>query len=212
VRQDTRLVYLCNPNNPTGTTFDDHVLAAILDGLPEWVKLIYDEVYYHFATGFDLPDAQKYVREGRNIIVIHSFSKAYGLAGLRLGYAIAPVALAARIAAVKRRSHISSVGISAAKAALGDAAHLRLTVDNNTAERAKVEASIQALGLTAAPSQANFLMCRCPHGVSASELTAALLDQGVLVRPAFDLDGHIRVTVGKPADNDLFLSLLTRLS
>ena len=158
VTDQTRLVYLCNPNNPTGTVFGADSLAAILDGLPESMVLIYDEVYHHFATEFDLPDAQKYVRDRRNIVIIHSFSKAYGLAGMRIGYGIAQPDLAAKIAALKDSYHVPRPNIAAAMAALTDTEHLRRTIENNTRERARMAAGIRALGLAVTPSQANFLM------------------------------------------------------
>ncbi|MBI3525856.1 MAG: aminotransferase class I/II-fold pyridoxal phosphate-dependent enzyme [Betaproteobacteria bacterium] len=211
VTDNTRLVYLCNPNNPTGTYFGEDVLTAILDGLPDQVCLIYDEVYYHFATQFDLPDVQKHVRDGRNIAVIHSFSKAYGLAGLRIGYGIAPVDIVVRIEAKKRSFHLHSVGMSAAIAALNDHDHLNLTVRNTIVQRPKLVAGLEYLGLAVAPSQANFVMFRCPEGRTAEEITAALVKYGVMVRPAFHLPTHIRVTVGKPGDNEQFLSTLAIL-
>ena len=209
VGNDTRLLFLCNPNNPTGTWFGGDVLAAVLDGLPDHVTLVYDEVYYQFATIDGLPDAIRYVLEDRNIAIVHSLSKAYGLAGMRIGYGIAPERIVSRVQQLKRSYHVNSVGLRAATAALGDEAHLKRTVDNNHTERARLTEEMRAMGLEVAPSQANFVMFKCPEGVEAGELTGKLEAMGVLVRPAFDLaETHIRASVGRPEDNTRLLETL----
>lgn len=211
VTPETRLVYLCNPNNPTGTYFGADVLDAVLDGLPGHVTLIYDEVYFQFATEFGLPDALRHVRDGRNIVIVHSFSKAYGLAGLRVGYGIAPASIAAQIRKQKRSFHLNSASMAAAIAALDDDAHLDRTVANNTAERARLAKGLKDLGFEISPSQANFLMFRCPEGVDAKTMTNQLVTHGVMVRPAFDLPHHIRATVGLPDENTRLLTALKSL-
>ncbi|MCV6574414.1 MAG: aminotransferase class I/II-fold pyridoxal phosphate-dependent enzyme [Cohaesibacter sp.] len=209
ITKDTRLVYLCNPNNPTGTFFGQDILDAVLNALPDHVTLIYDEVYYQFATEFDLPDAQKYVREGRNIVIVHSFSKAYGLAGMRIGYGIGPIDIIKKIRSKKRSFHVNSVSMAAALAAINDKDHLSQTVDNNTVERARLSQALKELGLKTAPSQSNFVMFQCPDTLLAKELTAKLVALGVMVRPAFDLPTHIRATIGKPNENDRLLAALS---
>lgn len=211
VTPETRLVYLCNPNNPTGTWFGEDVLSKILDGLPDHVTLIYDEVYFQFATEMGLPDALRHVLDGRNIAIVHSFSKAYGLAGMRVGYGIAPPDLIRKIQARKRAFHINSVGMAAAVAALGDEAHLSKTVNNNHEERVKLANGLHGIGLKTAPSQANFVMFRCPDGYDAESLTEALVAEAVMVRPAFNLPQHIRATVGTPEDNSRLLAALSNI-
>lgn len=208
VTPQTRLVYLCNPNNPTGTWFGEEVLTGILDALPEHVTLIYDEVYYQFATECGLPDALRHVLDGRNIVMVHSFSKAYGLAGLRVGYAIAPPQIANKIRKRKRSFHINSVSMAAAMAALDDHGHIEKTVDNNHSERARLTDELNALGLAATASQANFVLFSCPPGQDATHLTESLVDKGIMVRPAFNLPQHIRVTVGRPEENTRLLTAL----
>lgn len=211
VTPDTRLVYLCNPNNPTGTYFGTEVLDAVLDGLPDHVTLIYDEVYFQFATEFDLPDALRHVRDGRNIVIVHSFSKAYGLAGMRVGYGIAPEPIAAQIRKRKRSFHLNSMGMAAAMAALDDAAHLDQTVTNNTTERARLSQALKDMWFEVSTSQANFVMFRCPDGMDAKTMTNQLVRHGVMVRPAFDLPHHIRATVGQPDENTRLLNALKSL-
>lgn len=211
VNDETRLVYLCNPNNPTGTWFGDDILKAILDGLPAHVTVIYDEVYYQFATEEGLPDAIRHVLDDRNIVIVHSFSKAYGLAGMRLGYGIAPARIAQKVQKLKRSFHLSTAGMEAAMAALEDTGHLQRTVENNHAERRRLLESLSELGLEMTASQANFVMFRCPEGYDAEALTAVLVKHGVMVRPAFYLPHHIRVTVGTPEDNTRLLAALTTI-
>ena len=207
--EKTKLVYLCNPNNPTGTFFGANILNRILDDLPEHVTLIYDEVYYQFATEFDLPDAIKHVLDGRNIVIVHSFSKAYGLAGLRVGYGIAKPEIVKKIKAKKRSFHINSVSMAAAIAAIDDEQHLKITVENNTVERKKVSNRLKQCGFEVSSSQANFVMFKCPDGYTAEAFTKEMLHMGVMVRPAFFLPNHIRVTIGKPNENESFLKAVS---
>ncbi|EIM28560.1 PLP-dependent enzyme, histidinol-phosphate/aromatic aminotransferase or cobyric acid decarboxylase [Microvirga lotononidis] len=210
VTEETRLVYLSNPNNPTGTWFGGNPLKEILDGLPEHVTVIYDEVYYQFATEEGLPDAIRHVVDGRNIVIVHSFSKAYGLAGMRLGYGIAPQRTAQKVQKLKRSFHLSNPGMEAAMAALEDTSHLQRTVENNHVERRRLLERLSELSLEVTPSQANFVMVRCPEGYDAEELTTVLAKRGVMVRPAFYLPHHIRVTVGTPDDNTRLLTSLAQ--
>ncbi|SPA11324.1 putative Histidinol-phosphate aminotransferase 1 (Imidazole acetol-phosphate transaminase 1) (plasmid) [Cupriavidus taiwanensis] len=211
INKDTRLLYLCNPNNPTGTWFGENVLGAMLDKIPDYVTVIYDEVYYQFATEEGLPDAIRHVLDDQNVVIVHSFSKAYGLAGMRIGYGIAPQRIARKVKKRKRNFHLSTAGMEAAIAALGDRVHLQRTVDNNHAERRRLATGLKALNLEVTPSQANFLMVRCPKGFNAEELAGLLVGHGVLVRPAFDLPHCIRITVGAPRDNTRLLALLDTL-
>ncbi|WEZ85336.1 histidinol-phosphate transaminase (plasmid) [Rhizobium sp. 32-5/1] len=211
VTDETRLIYLCNPNNPTGTWFGKDLLTSILEGLPKHVTVIYDEVYYQFATEHGLPDAIRHVLDDRNIVIIHSFSKAYGLAGMRLGYGIAPARIVAKVQKLKRSFHVGTAGMEAARAALEDTDHLSRTVENNHIERRRITEKLSELGLEVTPSQANFVMFRCPDGYDAEMLTAALVKHGVMVRPAFYLPHHIRVTIGTPDDNTHLLTAITTI-
>ncbi|CAP64050.1 MULTISPECIES: pyridoxal phosphate-dependent aminotransferase [Cupriavidus] len=211
INKDTRLLYLCNPNNPTGTWFGESVLGTVLGKIPDDVTVIYDEVYYQFATEEGLPDAIRHVLDDQNVVIVHSFSKAYGLAGMRIGYGIAPQRIAQSVKKRKRNFHLSAAGMDAAIAALGDRVHLQRTVDNNHAERLRLATGLKALNLEVTPSQANFLMVRCPKGFNAEELAGLLVGNGVMVRPAFDLPHCIRITVGAPGDNTRLLALLDTL-
>ncbi|MGB1238508.1 MAG: pyridoxal phosphate-dependent aminotransferase [Pseudomonadales bacterium] len=185
ITDDTRLLYLCNPNNPTGSYFDQASLQRVLDILPAHVTLVYDEVYYHYATEFEMPDALGAVLEGANLVILHSFSKAYGLAGLRMGYAIASEAIIAKLSARKLSFQNDSVSLAAMQAALGDTEFLAKTVDNNTEQRAWLREQMSQLGLKFWPSQANFICFEAPAGRSAADIVERLISFGVMVRGAF---------------------------
>lgn len=211
VTDRTRLLFLTNPNNPTGTWFGEDLLLRILDGLPDRVTVVYDEVYWQFAEDLGLPDSIGLIRGGRNLIAVHSFSKTYGLAGARIGYAVAPERLVAAVRPRKRSYHINTLGLLGAAAALEDAEFLERTMTNNTRQRPVMVEGLRSRGLTAWDSAANFVMFRCPDSMSSKALAARLAQSGVLVRPAFDLPDHIRVTVGTPEETAAFLQAIEKV-
>ena len=208
---DVKVVYLCNPNNPTGTAFGQETFDALLEAIPDDVLIIYDEVYHHFATGVNLPDAKAAVRAGRNLLVVHSFSKAYGLAGLRLGYGIAKPEIVERLESYKNPFHVNRLGLEAGIAALQDSAHVERTVTNNDAGRELFQETLRALGLNVWSSQANFVMFEVPEGMTAQGVTNKLEPHGVSVRPAFGLDRHVRVSVGLPEANERFVGAMQEI-
>lgn len=202
----TRLLYVCSPNNPTGNIITADQLARLLAGLPPEVLVVYDEVYHHFVTQTDRPDAIGRVLAGDNLIVIHSFAKAYGMAGLRLGYGIARPDIIRRLAPVRRPYYLGTLLFEAGLAALGDQAHIQKTVETTLAGRAWLYGQLQELGLQVWPGQGNFLLFACP--VPAHEWAAALEQRGILVRPAYGLPNHMRVSVGLPAANQALVEAL----
>jgi histidinol-phosphate aminotransferase len=205
-RPDTRLLYVGNPNNPTGGWFGQDTFDRLLDALPAQVLVVYDEVYHHFAEPGALPDAIGAVLAGRRLVVVHSTSKAYGLAGLRVGWAVGEPALIERLAARKRNFHHSSLALAGLIGALGDVDHVARTVANNAEQRPWLAAQLTALGVRVWPSQANFLLFACPGGTLATEWEARLLAHGIMVRGAFYLPHHIRVSVGTPEANRAFIA------
>ena len=146
IRPDTRLVYVCNPNNPTGTYFGKDELIQILDALPDHVTLVYDTVYFHFATEFDLPDALDCVLENRNIVVLHSFSKAYGMAGMRLGYGIASAGMIKKLGRNSLPFQTSSIGFAAMLGGLKDTKFIEKVVKSNTTQRRWLQSRLADLG------------------------------------------------------------------
>jgi len=211
VTERTRLVYLCSPNNPTGNHLTAQQLEALISHLPPHVLVVSDEVYHHFVTADDIADSLAYVQEGKNLVVVHSFSKVFGLAGLRLGYGIAPVEISRYIARMRQPFHLSRVTIEGGIAALQDRDHIEKTVELVISGRKWLYEQIKALGIQAWPSQANFVLFQ--PAMPAPVMAEALLKRGVIVRPlgGFYLPDHIRVTVGLPGENEQFISALRQV-
>jgi histidinol-phosphate aminotransferase len=199
----TRLVLVCTPNNPTGPTVRRDELERFLDKVPSDVLVVIDEAYREFVRDADAPDGVEVYRNRPNVAVLRTFSKAYGLAGLRVGFAIAhtPVAEALRKTAVP--FGVSGVAQAAAIASLQAEHELRERVDALVAERTRVVAALTELGWTLPASEANFVWLRT--GERTDELAAACEAAGVVVRP-FSGEG-VRVTIGEPEANDLFLKV-----
>jgi histidinol-phosphate aminotransferase len=210
VTHRTRLLYLCSPNNPTGNLLAQDQMDQIMAALPERAVIVFDEVYYHFVTQPDRPNPIDYVLRDANIVALHSFSKAYGLAGLRLGYCVAKPELAQTISALRRPFHINTLCFEAGMAALTDAAHVERTVEVTLAGRDWLIGQIRELGLDAWPSESNFVLFRCP--VPAAEWAQKLELHNILVRPAFGLPDCLRVTVGLPEANRVFIDVLAELA
>ncbi len=210
VTDKTRILYLCSPNNPTGTLLSQEKLDAIMAGLPDRVKVVFDEVYYHFISVENRPDPIDYVLDSANILVLHSFSKAYGLAGLRLGYGIAKPELIETVSRLKRPFHLNTLCFEAGLAALADPAHVEKTVDVTLAGRDWLIGHIRELGLEVWPSESNFVLFKCP--VPAMDWAQKLEGYGILVRPAFGLPDHLRVTVGLPEANQAFVDALAEIA
>jgi histidinol-phosphate aminotransferase len=208
VTEQTRLIYICNPNNPTGTTITTEQMETLVNNAPPHVLIIADEVYHHFATTDDYPDTLEYVRQDKNVAVLHSFSKAYGLAGLRLGYAIAPPEIAQYLSRARESFHLNQLAFAGGLAALQDQAHLEKTVALVLSGRSWLTEQLTHLDVQVWPSQSNFILFKPPF--SPSIVSERLLQHGVIVRPMtqFYLPTHLRVTVGLPAENERFIAAL----
>lgn len=209
VTPKTRLMYVCSPNNPTGSTISAQQLDTLVNHLPPHVVLVVDEVYYHFAT--DHPSPLKYVRQDKNILVLHSFSKAYGLAGLRLGYGIAPAKIAQYLSRARLPFHLDKMTFAAGLAALADATHVQKVVDIVLNGRAWLFEQLLQMDVAVWPSQGNFILFKPPFASEA--VSERLLRHGVISRPMtqFYLPTHLRVTVGLPEENQRFITALGRV-
>ncbi|MEU3713167.1 histidinol-phosphate transaminase [Streptomyces catenulae] len=198
----TRLIFVCNPNNPTGTVVRRAELEAFLDRVPDGILVVLDEAYREFIRDPEVPDGVDLYRDRPNVCVLRTFSKAYGLAGLRIGFAVAhePVAAALRKTAVP--FGVSQLAQEAAVASLRSEAALLERVDALVAERTRVAAALAAQGWEVPPSEANFVWLRL--GERTGEFAEACERAGVVVRP-FAGEG-VRVTIGESAAMDLFLS------
>jgi histidinol-phosphate aminotransferase len=201
VTERTRLIFVCNPNNPTGTVVRRAELERFLDRVPRDVLIVLDEAYREFVRDEEIPDGMELYRDRPNVCVLRTFSKAYGLAGLRVGFAVAhePVAAALRKTAVP--FGVSQIAQDAAVASLRSEAELMERVDSLVAERGRVVRELTAQGWTVPETQANFVWLRL--GERTGDFAAACEAAGVMVRP-FAGEG-VRVTIGEPAANDLFL-------
>ena len=197
----TKLVFLANPNNPTGTCVDPRELEAFLAAIPPEVITVLDEAYYEYLPPESAPDALQFVRRDRRLLILRTFSKIYGLAGLRIGYGIAPEPLVSLLNKVREPFNTSSLAQAAALAALDDVAHVRASRAANEAGRAFLMERFRAMGLAAIPSVANFLLVDV--GRPAGPVTDGLLRRGVIVRPVggYGFPTHLRITVGTDEEN-----------
>ena len=204
VTPQTKMLFIANPNNPTGAYIGQASLDKLLDRLPPSVLAVVDEAYVEFADTQDYVSALE--RQRDNVVVLRTFSKAYGLAALRVGYAIASDAIVADLNRLRAPFNVNVVAQRAALAALADPDHVAMTVRSNTAERRTLGKALQERGFEVAPSQANFVLFKTEGG---RELYERLLKRGVIVRamgpPIAD---WVRVTVGTPDDNAFFLDAL----
>jgi len=204
----TRLIFVCNPNNPTGTLIGKPDLEKFLDAVPDDVVVALDEAYFEYvrpAPGEDLPDGLELTAGRRNVVVLRTFSKAYGLAGIRVGYAVADPAIVIALGKVHTPFSVSAPAQRAAIASLEAAAELLDRTDGVVAERERVRAALVAAGYDVPASYANFVWL--PLGAAAAAYTDAAAEAGVVLR-GFAGDG-VRVSIGDVHENDLFLSFAT---
>lgn len=202
ITERTRLVLACSPNNPTGTSCRRDELTRFLDAVPSDVLVVLDEAYREFVRADDVPDGIDVSRERPNVAVLRTFSKAYGLAGLRVGFAVAHPEVAEALRKTAVPFGVSSLAEDAAVASLSAEAELLERVDALVAERTRVLGVLRAQGWTVADTQANFVWLRTAG--RTADVVAACAEAGVVVRP-FDGEG-IRVTVAEPHASDQFLA------
>ncbi len=205
----TRLVFLANPNNPTGVMLQSSHLENFVQKLPENALLVLDEAYYEFAADTPgYPNAIQWVQQNRNVAVLRTFSKAYGLAGLRIGYGVMPKRIAHWLERTREPFNVNSLAQAAAAAALNDTEYLSHTVQTTAAERSMMTNEVLAMGLSCTPSAANFLWIDTKR--DGNMVANALMRQGVIVRYSNGFHGptHIRVSIGTPQENQRFLQAL----
>ena len=208
----TRLVFVANPNNPTGTLVPSSEIERLIAALPGGAVLVLDEAYYEFARDVPgYPDSLEWVREGRPVVVTRTFSKSYGLAGIRVGYAFAPLEVVDAFNRVREPFDVNSLAQAAAIAALQDTDHLAKTLSVNKAGLAWIESRMKELGFATVESFANFV---CIEVGDAKAVADALLREGVIVRSGhvFDMPGHLRVTIGRPEEVARFLTAFEKVT
>jgi histidinol-phosphate aminotransferase len=215
---NTRLVFLANPNNPTGTVLDTAAVDDFLANVPANVVVVLDEAYYEFAAHFaalrrvEYSRSVDYVRQGSSVVVLRTFSKVHGLAGLRIGYGLGPSELLAYCARMRNTFSVSSVAQSAALAALDDRNHVERTVASNALEAKLMTDELSRLGYRVVPTSANFLYCDLHE--DALQFAEKLCDHGISVRPlgVWGAPNCIRVSIGTLDQNQIFLSAVRKLA
>lgn len=211
IEPDTSLVFIANPNNPTGTWLRHAELEAFLQRVPEHVIVVLDEAYNEYVDHPEFPRSLELLRQFPNLVVMRTFSKAYGLAGLRVGYSLSSAAIADLINRVRAPFNVTSAGLAAAEAVLGDDAYLRESIRVNREGMEQLEAGFSNLGLNRIPSVANFIAVE--FNTDTSALYQALLREGVIVRPvaAYQMSDHLRISIGLPDENAILLKALEKI-
>lgn len=209
IRKNTRVVIVDNPNNPTGTYVPRADVERFLLDVPEEVIVVMDEAYFEFADAADYPDCMRLRGLRERLIVLRTLSKAYGLAGLRVGYGVGPKDLIGYLHRLRAPFNVGVMSQAAAIAALEDGEHLRKVVELNKAERTRMMAALERKGRTVYPSQTNFILV--DFGVPQADLYDKLLGEGIIVRPIPGLSTHLRVSIGTRQENDRLLSALAKV-
>jgi len=203
----TRLLFLCNPNNPTGTMVSAEAVDRLMERIPPDVIVVFDEAYVEYVRDPHFPDSLAYVKQGRNAIVLRTFSKIYGLAGLRIGYGITTPEITNFLNRVRPPFNANSLAQRAALAALGDDEHVAKSRAVNATGMEQVGAGLRALGLLPIPSEANFIYVDVKR--DGRKVFDALLREGIIVR---HIEGTmVRVTIGQPDENSAFLNALKKV-
>jgi histidinol-phosphate aminotransferase len=205
ITDKTRLVFIANPNNPTGTMVDQAAIDRFMARVPEHVIVVFDEAYFEFPDS--PPDALKYVREGRNVCVLRTFSKIHGLAALRVGYGLAAKNVATLLQKARQPFNVNAIAQAGALAALGDSSHIEKTRAVNAEGMAFYEAALRERGLEFVPSYANFLLIKVGEG---DRIFREMLKQGVIVRAmsSYKLPDWVRISIGTPAQNERCIEVL----
>ncbi len=205
----TKLIFVCNPNNPTGTMNTAAEVEALMKRVPDHVLVVFDEAYYEFVDSAEYPETLRYIHEGRkNVLIMRTYSKIYALAGIRLGYAIADPDVLAPMHKIREPFAVNLLAQVAGIAALDDDAYRKATVAANHAGRLFLYREFERLGLFCVKSHANFVLVRV--GPQAGQVFQGLLEKGVIVRPCtgYDLPEFLRITVGDPAQNQRLIEAL----
>ena len=207
----TRIAFLCNPNNPTGTVFSHRELTAFLGRVPGDVLVVCDEAYFEYTGNGDFPDSISLMEKYPNLVILRTFSKIYGLAGLRVGYGIAREEVVLDLLKAKTPFNVNILAQEAALAALEDDDFVRRSVSVNAEGKAYLYGEFRRLGLEYYPTEANFICVRV--GKDCMEVFQKIMDMGVTIRPmkSFGMMDRIRVTIGTPEQNRIFIDCLEKV-
>jgi len=207
----TKMIFVGNPNNPTGTAVTPREIETFMEKVPDEVIVLFDEAYYEYMPEDLRPDTIRYVTEGRYVLTLRTFSKIYGLAGLRVGYGVAPPPLIGLLNRAREPFNVNSLAQVGALAALEDVNHLAASRQLNEIGKQYFYDQLAALGLSFIPTAANFLLVNV--GGDGKAIAQALMRKGVIVRPMgmYGLPQHLRVTIGTPRENERFISALREI-
>ncbi len=206
-----KIIFIANPNNPTGTMIKKKELDNFISKIPDNIIIVLDEAYKEYITDPDFPDGTDYVKEGKKVIVLRTFSKIYGLAGLRVGYGISTEEVIDCLKRTKTPFNLPRISHDGALGALKDEEHVRRSVKLNTEQREFLFNELKKLGFEVIPSVTNFLMVKSPK--PSKKFALELMKKGVIIRPldAFEAPGYIRITVGTEEENMFFLEKLREI-
>ena len=204
----TKVIFIANPNNPTGTMVTKDETERLMARVPDDVLVVFDEAYYEYVERPDYPQTLPYVEEGRNVIITRTFSKIYGLAGLRIGYGIAKPETIEMMNRVRQPFNCNLIAQAAGRAALNDADHVRRSLELNAVGKVYLYERLARFGLEYVETEGNFILVEL--GRSGQEVTDALMRKGVIVRPmaAYGFPDAVRVTIGKSDENKRFIAAL----
>jgi len=211
ITERTRMIFIANPNNPTGSWLGEAELRAFLDKIPSHIIVVLDEAYTEYVALEDFPDGLKLMSEYPNLVVTRTFSKAYGLAAMRVGFAVANETITDLLNRIRQPFNVNSIALSAAAAALNDEAYLAESVRLNSVGMIQLEQGLVQLGLEWIPSAGNFLTVDMKQ--VAAPLYQALLHEGVIVRPVanYGMPNHLRISIGLPEENQRCLDALAKV-
>jgi histidinol-phosphate aminotransferase len=206
------LIFVCNPNNPTSTIVTASEVEAFMQKVPDHVLVIFDEAYYEYVDSDEYPETMRYIHEGRkNVLIMRTYSKIYGLAGIRLGYGIGDPELLAPLGKIKEPFCVNSLAQVAGIAALEDQECLKSSIEHNHEARQYLYQEFDRLGLFYVKSHTNFVLVRL--GPAACQIGQELLKRGVIIRPCdgYDLPEFLRITLGTPSQNARLVTALEQI-
>ncbi|RMG71846.1 MAG: histidinol-phosphate transaminase [Nitrospirae bacterium] len=205
ITDKTKLLFIANPNNPTGTINYSDEFDAFMKDVPEDVLVVVDEAYYEYVQDSRYPDTLRYLKEGKNLLILRTFSKAYGLAGLRIGYGITKPEIVTEMNKVREPFNTNSLAQVAALAALDDQEHLKKSIEINEEGKRYLYQEFERLGLSYVPTETNFIFVKL-SGITSQELYGRLLKRGVIIRPIGE--DSVRITIGLPEENRKLIEAL----
>ena len=211
ITKNTRLIFIANPNNPTGTIAGIELFEQFLSLVPEDVIVVLDEAYQEYVTDKNYPNSIQYLSSMNNLIILRTFSKIYGLAGLRIGYGVANQEIIEVLNKIRQPFNVNSLAQVAALASLSDEAHVKKSLENNEEGKNFLYSGFERLGLSYVPTSANFILVNCDQDCSI--LSRKLLKLGIIVRPmkGYYFPNSVRVTIGLPKENKKFIKALEKV-